>query len=63
METLRIPSTTPELGVRASRAAPVIIATDGRAQSDSALAVGRLLAESTDAIRVVTVLKPMPVLP
>jgi nucleotide-binding universal stress UspA family protein len=61
MTTLKMPSKTPELGVRASRAAPVIIATDGRDQSDAAVVVGRLLGESSDATRVVTVLKTVPV--
>lgn len=53
----------PELGVRASHAAPVIVASDGRAQSDGALALGRLLADSPEAVRLLTVLKPVPVLP
>src|SRR5436309_3136817 len=39
METLKIPSMLPALGVRASHAAPIIIATDGRGQSDSAVVV------------------------
>jgi nucleotide-binding universal stress UspA family protein len=59
---LEVPS-LPELGVRASRAAPIIIATDGRTQSDAALAVGRLLADDPEAVRLVTVLKPLPVIP
>jgi len=54
-------STIPELGVRASRTAPIIIATDGTDQSDGALVIGRLLAGSRDARRVITVLKTMPV--
>ncbi|HXT17320.1 MAG TPA: universal stress protein [Gemmatimonadaceae bacterium] len=61
MTTLKMPSTTPELGVRASRAAPIIIATDGRDQSDPALVLGRLVAGSPDALRIVTVLKTVPV--
>lgn len=61
MTTLKMPSNSPELGVRASRAAPVLIATDGRDQSDAALVVGRLLGASRDATRVVTVLKTIPV--
>jgi len=60
METITTSSTMPERGVRASRAAPVIIATDGRGQSDSAMVVGRLLAESREATRLVTVVKPIP---
>ena len=62
METISLSSTMPEVGVRASRSAPIIIATDGRGQSDSALIVGRLLAESRDAVRVVTVVKPIPMI-
>jgi nucleotide-binding universal stress UspA family protein len=63
MDSLKIPSLLPELGVRASSAAPVIIATDGQEQSDAALTMGRLLAESNDALRLVTVLKTLPVVP
>jgi nucleotide-binding universal stress UspA family protein len=62
MEALSMSSTMPEIGVRASRSARIIIATDGRTQSDSALIVGRLLAESRDAAHVVTVVKPMPII-
>jgi nucleotide-binding universal stress UspA family protein len=62
METVRISSTMPEVGVRASRAAPIIVATDGRGQSDSALIVGRLFAETREAMRVVTVVKPIPII-
>jgi nucleotide-binding universal stress UspA family protein len=53
----------PELGIRASHAAPVIVASDGRAQSDGALTVGRMLAGSSDALRLVSVVKPLPMLP
>jgi nucleotide-binding universal stress UspA family protein len=53
----------PELGVRATNASPVIIASDGRAQSDGALAMGRLLAETPEALRLVTVLRPVPMIP
>ena len=55
-------SASPRVGIRANHASPVIIATDGRSQSDAALIVGRLLAGEADAIRVVTVIKPMPML-
>jgi hypothetical protein len=44
MKTLNVLSALPELGVRASHAAPIIVATDGRVQSDSALVMGLLLA-------------------
>jgi nucleotide-binding universal stress UspA family protein len=63
METVRGSSAMPELGIRANHASPVIIATDGRAQSDSALVVGRMLAEAPEALRLVTVLKTMPIIP
>lgn len=63
MDSLRIPSVQPELGVRATVAAPIIVATDGREQSDAALLVGRLIAESADALRLITVLKTLPVVP
>jgi len=53
----------PELGVRASHASPVIIASDGRNQSDGAVALGRLVADAKDALRLVTVLKPIPAVP
>jgi nucleotide-binding universal stress UspA family protein len=61
MEMLKVAAMAPERGVRATHGTPVIIATDGREQSDAALAVGRLFAGSPDALRLVTVLKPMPV--
>jgi len=54
------PAITPQEGVRANRASPVIIATDGHDQSSSAMVVGRLLAPGTEALRLVTVLKRMP---
>ena len=63
MDTLTMSSSLPELGVRATHSAPIVVATDGRAQSDSALVVGRLFAQSPDALRLVTVLKPMPIIP
>ena len=62
MQTLQIPSTEPQQGIHASRVSPVIIATDGREQSDAALVAGRLLAADTDALRVASVLQPMPIM-
>jgi nucleotide-binding universal stress UspA family protein len=51
----------PEIGLRALKASPIIIATDGRDQSNPALVAGRILAgEEIDAFRVVTVVRPMP---
>lgn len=61
MQTLQVPSTEPQQGIRASRVSPVMIATDGREQSDAALIAGRLFAEDNEALRVVSVLAPMPV--
>jgi nucleotide-binding universal stress UspA family protein len=63
MNTLTMSLAGPELGVRASHSAPIIVATDGRPQSDSALVVGRLCAQSANALRAVTVLKPLPIIP
>lgn len=63
MDSLKIPLAVPEIGVHASVAAPIIIATDGREQSDSALVMGRLLANSSDVLRLITVLKPVPMVP
>lgn len=60
MKRLELLSTLPERGVGASRGAPVLIATDGREQSDAALVIGGLLAESPEALRVVTVVKNLP---
>jgi nucleotide-binding universal stress UspA family protein len=60
METLQIPSIGPQLGIRATRVSPVIIATDGREQSDPALIAGRLFAEDKESLRVASVLMPMP---
>ena len=51
MKTLNFPSALPDVGLRASRSSPVIIATDGRAQSDAALLVGRMFAGATEAMR------------
>jgi nucleotide-binding universal stress UspA family protein len=61
MSTLTTPSTAPYLGIRASRTAPVLVATDGRGQSDGALVAGLILGENPDAVRVVTVVEPLPV--
>ncbi len=62
-ELTTLASMDPELGVRASRLAPIIIATDGRPQSDGALVAGRRFAGAPDALRVVTVLKAVPIIP
>jgi nucleotide-binding universal stress UspA family protein len=61
MQTLNTSPVSPERGIRANEASPVVVATDGRAQSDAALTMGRLFAESRGALRVVTVVKTMPV--
>jgi nucleotide-binding universal stress UspA family protein len=61
MSTLKMESTDSERGVRAPHAAPIIVATDGRTQSDAALIMGRLLGGGRDAMRLVSVVKPLPV--
>ncbi|HEV8216545.1 MAG TPA: universal stress protein, partial [Gemmatimonadaceae bacterium] len=61
MGTLTMETIRPEVGVRAAKTSPVIVATDGRDQSDAALIAGGMLAGSADGLRVVTVLKPMPI--
>lgn len=63
MEHIAAPSLDPMIGINAHRRAPVIIATDGRQQSDAALGLGRLLAGERDARRVVSVLRPMSTIP
>jgi len=62
MSTLKTAPTDSELALCPSHGTPIIIATDGRAQSDGALVVGRLLSGGRDARRVVTVLKTMPMM-
>ena len=61
MGTLTMETVRPEMGVRAAKTSPVVVATDGRDQSDAALVAGGLLAGAGDGLRVVTVLKPMPI--
>ena len=57
-------SDVPAVGIRALKSAPVIVASDGREQSDGALLVGRILAgEDGTAIRVLTVMNALPALP
>ena len=63
MPALRTPSIEPELGVRASKFAPVIIATDGRRQSDAAMVVGKMLAPAPNALKIVSVVRPLPIVP
>jgi nucleotide-binding universal stress UspA family protein len=63
MQIVTLTEAGPEVGVGASRVAPLIVATDGRIQSDAALTIGQLLAGANDAMRVVNVLKPIPILP
>jgi nucleotide-binding universal stress UspA family protein len=51
----------PALGIRAGAASPLIVATDGREQSDAALIAGGILAGASAALRVISVIKPMPI--
>jgi nucleotide-binding universal stress UspA family protein len=51
----------PAVGIRALKSAPVVIATDGRDQSDGALVAGRILAGDEQAsIRVLTIVNALP---
>ena len=53
----------PAIGIHALKASPVVIATDGLAQSDGALIAGRLLADDeADAMRVITVVNALPMI-
>src|SRR4051812_38261537 len=61
MATIIAPSTTPYKGIRASRTSPVLVATDGREQSDGALVAGFVMAGAPDALRVLTVVQPLPI--
>ena len=61
MATQTLEAVGPELGVRAAASSPVIVATDGREQSDAAMMAGGILAGESDALRVVSVIKPMPI--
>ena len=61
MQTLMHNVVPSDFGVRASRTSPIIIATDGLDQSNSAMLVGRLLATTPEAMRLVTVVKPLPI--
>jgi nucleotide-binding universal stress UspA family protein len=63
METLNIPSIQPEIGLRAGRSSPIIVATDGRPQSDAALVMARVLSDSPETIRLVTAVRPVPMFP
>ena len=62
MQRLASLSTAPLVGLGASASSPILIATDGRTQSDGALMLGGALAEEASAVKIVTVLKPMPVM-
>ena len=53
----------PALGIRASRNAPVLIATDGLAQSEGAVRLGYLLGGEAGSTWVLGVVRPMPRFP
>ena len=63
MNTIVASDRRPALGIRATPNAPVIIATDGLTQSDGALAVGSIIAGDREAMRVVSVMTSMPIVP
>jgi nucleotide-binding universal stress UspA family protein len=61
MSPFVFPLEAPELDVRARKARSIVIATDGREQSDPALIAGRMLADDHSAsIRVATVVRALP---
>ena len=60
MRTMQEPRREPQQGVRASHSSPVILATDGHDQSNSAMLMARLLAGEKASLRVVSVLRPFP---
>jgi nucleotide-binding universal stress UspA family protein len=62
METLTTHSLLqPQEGLRAHLSAPVLVATDGREQSDTAVLAGLVLAGQPEAVRIMSVLAPVPV--
>jgi nucleotide-binding universal stress UspA family protein len=61
MDTLALHTPQPQEGVRAHHSAPVLVATDGRDQSDAAVLAGFVLAGEPTALRVLSVLQPIPV--
>jgi hypothetical protein len=63
MTTLLNNEQRPALGIRATKTAPVIIATDGQSQSRGALFLGNILAGSPDAAIVVGVIPTVPMIP
>ena len=63
MTTLQVNERRPALGIRATKNAPVILATDGQSQSDSAMILGNILAGSHEALRVLSVLRSSPAIP
>src|SRR4051812_23625583 len=63
MNTLLDTARRPALGIRATSTAPVVIATDGHAQSDGAFALARMLVNDEQAVRVVSALRSRPIVP
>jgi len=63
MNTLLDTDRRPALGIRATANAPVVIATDAHPQSDGAFALGSLLVDDEQAVRVVSALRSRPIVP
>ena len=61
MRTMHETKLAPQAGIRASRSSPVVVATDGHDQSNGAMLMARMLAGEKDALRVVSVLRTLPV--
>jgi len=62
MTTMHELATKPRQGIRASRTSPVVVATDGHDQSNHAMLMARLLAGQKDALRVVSVVRTLPMI-
>jgi nucleotide-binding universal stress UspA family protein len=63
MSSILSRSDVPAVGIRALKSAPVIVASDGREQSDPALVAGRIFAGDDPAsLRVLTVVNALPML-
>jgi nucleotide-binding universal stress UspA family protein len=60
MRTMQEEGLEPQQGIRASRSSPVILATDGHDQSNSAMVMARLLSGEKESLRFVSILRTLP---
>src|ERR1051325_873998 len=61
MATTTVPLTAARTAGWVTPNAPLVVATDGREQSDAALTAAYALAGDREAVRVLSVLEPMPI--